>query len=220
MPLLISLATDLRTALALLRRAALRPLLAALVLMPAVTAALALSGADAGANALAQGLMPAWASITWSAPPMILGLVAPALIPLAASLTPRARPLAPRLWASFALSLALVTALKAVTGRVHSEATLPIDLYDRSTACALFTGEVLEGWPSGHAATNGAVALALAAATASPLVRCLALGWAAWVWAVVVLGINGQVHWLSDMAAGAILALAVQLSIPQTARPR
>lgn len=211
-------AQDLRAALALTRRLDPRPLALALIALPPLAAALALSGADAWVNLLAQHLMPPLASLAWSAPPMILGLAAPLALPLAASLLPRARPLAPRLWAAFLLSLALVSALKAVTGRLHPEAPLPLDLYARSTAFTLFSGQVLEGWPSGHAATNGAVALALAQATTGHL-RLMALGWAVWVWAAVVLGISGQVHWLSDMLAGALLALAVTLSLPQSESP-
>ena len=208
-------AQDLSAALALLRRLNPRPLALALAALPPLAAGLALSGADAQVNLLAQHLMPPLASILWSAPPMILGLAAPLALPLAASLLPRARPLAPRLWAAFLVSLALVSALKAVTGRLHPEAPLPLDHYVRSTAFTLFSGEVMEGWPSGHAATNGAVALALAQGTGGAL-RALALAWAIWVWAAVTLGISGQVHWLSDMLAGAILALAVALSLPRT----
>jgi len=53
---------------------------------------------------------------------------------------------------------------------------------------------------------------ALLLATA-PLVRGVALLWALWVWAAVVLGISGQVHWLSDMLAGALLALGVTFAL-------
>lgn len=204
---------DARDSLILVRKAKLRPLALTGILIPLVTLLVASSGLDATANLLGQGLMPLWASILWSAPPMILGMVVPLLIPVLASLVPSLRPMAPQLWASFLLSLVLVSLLKALTGRVHPEAAIPADLFERSKTLVLFSGNMFEGWPSGHAATNGAVALTLARLATAPLVRGVALIWALWVWAAVVLGINGQVHWLSDMLAGALLALGVTFSL-------
>lgn len=214
-----ALTKDLALGLALIRRARIRPVVFALCLMPAMSLGVALQGLDALANLLAQGLMPLWVSILWSAPPMLLGTVAPFLVPPVVCLWPSSRPMAPRLWAAFLMSLALVSLLKAATGRVHPEAVIPADLYQRSIRLVLFSGDVFEGWPSGHAATNGAVALTLASLAQATLTRCLALIWTLWVWAAVVLGINGQVHWLSDMLAGAMLALAVTFSLHPKARP-
>lgn len=204
---------DLADGLALVRRARQRPLALALTLIPLAALALALPGLDAAVNRLAQGLMPLWASVLWSAPPMVLGMVVPLLVPLLASHGPATRPIAPSLWAAFLLSLILVSLLKALTGRVHPEAAFPEDLYERSITLVLFSGNVLEGWPSGHAATNGAVALTLARLAGTTLICRLALVWALWVWAAVVLGVNGQVHWLSDVLAGAVLALGVTISL-------
>lgn len=204
---------DARESLSLVRKAKLRPLALTGILIPLVTLPVASSGLDATANLLAQGMMPLWASILWSAPPMILGMVVPLLIPAVASLVPSLRPMAPQLWASFLLSLALVSLLKALTGRVHPEAAIPADLFERSTTLVLFSGNMFEGWPSGHAAANGAVALTLARLATAPLVRGVAVIWVLWVWAAVVLGINGQVHWLSDMLAGALLALGITFSL-------
>ena len=204
---------EVRNSLTLVRKAHLRPLALTVVLIPLVTLPIASSGLDATVNLLAQGMMPLWATILWSAPPMILGMIAPFLIPVMASFVPSLRPLAPQLWASFLLSLALVSLLKALTGRVHPEAAIPADLFERSTTLVLFSGNMFEGWPSGHAATNGAVALTLARLATQPLVQGIGQIWALWVWAAVVLGINGQVHWLSDMLAGALLALGVTFSL-------
>lgn len=206
---------DACDSLTLFRKAHLCSLALTVILISLVTLPVASSGLDATVNLLAQGMMPLWASILWSAPPMILGMVLPLLIPVVASLLPTLRPMAPQLWASFLLSLVLVTLLKALTGRVNPEAAIPADLYERSTTLVLFSGNMFEGWPSGHAATNGAVALTLARLATTPLVRGAALIWALWVWAAVVLGINGQVHWLSDMLAGALLALGVTFSLFQ-----
>lgn len=200
----------IRTTIAELR---FRPILVALALMPCVTALLAASGIDAAANRFAQGAMPLWLSVVWSAPALILGLVAPILIPLLAGLLPQTRAHAPRLWLALGLSLALVSVLKTLTGRIHPEALVPADLYARSLGFTLLGGELVEGWPSGHAATNGAVALVLAQASPSPTIRRLSIAWLVWVWAAVVLGINGQVHWLSDMVAGALLAAATARSL-------
>lgn len=204
---------DARDGLALVRKAHLCPLALTVILILLVTLPVASSGLDATVNLLAQGMMPLWASVFWSAPPLILGMVVPLLIPVLASIVPALRPMAPQLWASFLLSLALVSLLKALTGRVHPEAAVPADLFERSTTLVLFSGNLFEGWPSGHASTNGAVALTLARLATAPLVRGVALIWALWVWAAVVLGINGQVHWLSDMLAGALLALGVTFSL-------
>jgi membrane-associated phospholipid phosphatase len=215
---LAALTQDLTFGLMLIRRARVLPLGLALCLMPVISLVVALPGLDAAVNQLAQGLMPLWASILWSAPPMLVGMVAPLLVPLVASLRPSTRLLAPRLWAAFLLSLALASLIKAVTGRVHPEATIPADVFERSTQLVLLSGDMFEGWPSGHAAINGAVALTLASLARATLTRRLAAFWALWVWAAVVLGINGQVHWLSDMLAGALLALAVTFSLDPQAR--
>ncbi|MEZ5751949.1 MAG: hypothetical protein R3D60_08280 [Paracoccaceae bacterium] len=143
---------DLASGLVLICQVRIPPLALALCVMTVMSLAVAFLGLDATANRLAQGMMPLWASILWSALPMLLGMVAPFLVPLVASLWPSSRPMAPRLWAAFLMSLALVSLLKAATGRVHPEAVIPADLYQRSIRLVLFSGDVFEGWPSGHAA--------------------------------------------------------------------
>jgi hypothetical protein len=178
MPPLAALTQDLAFGLALIRRARIVPLGLVLCLMPVISLAVALPGLDAAVNRLAQGLMPLWVSILWSAPPMLLGMVAPLLVPLAASHWTSTRFMAPRLWAAFLLSLALASLIKAVTGRVHPEATIPADVFERSTRLVLFSGDIFEGWPSGHAAINGAVALTLASLARGTLTRRLAAFWA------------------------------------------
>jgi membrane-associated phospholipid phosphatase len=97
--------------------------------------------------------------------------------------------------------------LKGLTGRTSPEATLPAGLPERSQSFAFgfLRGGLLEGWPSGHAMTNTALAAGLWTAFPSRSVRAAATAWAAWVLVAVVFGIQGEVHWLSYGIAGSAL---------------
>ena len=69
---------------------------------------------------------------------------------------------------------------------------------------------IVEGWPSGHAATNTAMSAALAAYYRDdPGIRAAAYGWAAYVSASAALGDQGGTHWMSDVVAGTLIGWAI-----------
>lgn len=192
-------------------RAAVGPCLAlALVVAVAVTALTASLGYDAAINALARR-QNRWASIGWSAFPMIAGLVAPVAVPAWLWRQTSLRALAGPTFGAVVVAITTNLTLKVVTGRASPEAPFPTDLLARSQSFAfgIARGGIVEGWPSGHAMTNVAMATALIALTPDLRVRAAATGWAAWVVAAVIFGISGDVHWMSDGVAGALLGCAV-----------
>ena len=102
-------------------------------------------------------------------------------------------------------------ALKALTGRTPPEAEFPVDLLARSMefSFGFMRGGVIEGWPSGHAMSNVAMAVAVWRTESDPRARFAAAFWGVWVFLAVVFGIHGDVHWLSDGVAGATLGVFV-----------
>lgn len=175
----------------------------------ALTWACAESGLDASVNAWARQT-PRLLSLFWSAPPMLLGLVAPGVVPMILFMRRGVADVAARQVAlSVVLALAVNLVLKALTGRTSPEAELPLELLLRSQDFAFgwLEGGVWEGWPSGHAMTNGALGGALYRFEREPWVRRLGVLWAGWVLLAVVLGIQGEVHWLSDGLAGVMLGV-------------
>lgn len=172
-------------------------------------------GVDAEVNALARLQNPTF-SIAWSAVPMLAGMVVPALVPVGFLATAGGDQGWLRAGGATAqaavISFAANNLLKAFTGRVSPEALVPADLQERARTFQLgfLEGGLLEGWPSGHAMTNVAAAVALARALPGhPWIPAVAWGWAAWVSLAVVFGIQGEVHWLSDGVAGAAMGWAI-----------
>lgn len=200
--------------IALLRRALVRGLVnpwiwLALPILAALTLGFAALGIDATVNEIARLQNPTL-SIAWSAFPMLAGIVAPVLCPVYLAIRGE-RDLATRTLGALLLSLIVVSLLKGITSRVHPEALEPISILAKSQSFRFGLLEsglqsLVEGWPSGHAATNGAVGLVLARLTRSWQVRALAYGWIAWVALATVLGISGDVHWLSDTLCGLAIA--------------
>ncbi len=167
-------------------------------------------GIDAAVNQIARLQAPGL-SIAWSAFPMLAGIAVPMLCPVFLAIRGE-RDLATRTAGALVLSLIVVSLLKGTTSRVHPEALEPVGLLAKSQSFRfglLQSGllSLVEGWPSGHAATNGAVGLVLARLSLSRSVRAAAYGWIAWVTLATVFGISGDVHWLSDTIAGIAVAL-------------
>lgn len=199
---------------ALLRRVLVRGLInpwiwLALPVLAVLTMGFAHLGVDATVNEIARA-QNSTLSIAWSAFPMLAGIVAPVLCPIYLAITGK-RDLATRTLGALLLSLIVVSLLKGITSRVHPEALEPIGILAKSQSFRfglLQSGlqSLVEGWPSGHAATNGAVGLVLARLTRSRHVRTLAYGWIAWVALATVFGISGDVHWLSDTLCGLAIA--------------
>lgn len=170
-------------------------------------------GLDAAINKTAR-LQSEFFSTIWSELPLHIGSVVPFLIPLLMYFKNRNRALL--IIRPVVFTLVMVTALKAVTSRVDPENISIIDIYLRSNSFEFGLLEnglisVVEGWPSGHTATNTAMAIAAVLGT-SPRMRIAGVLWVIWVVLATIFGDRGGVHWFSDsitgMAIGAAIAYA------------
>ena len=180
------------------------PLLAAFTWMCAQT------GLDAWLNDLAR-LQNETFSLVWSAPPLLIGFAAPALMPLVLWVKDKEK--AVLVAKTVVFTVAVVSVLKGWTSRVHPEDLSFVDTYSRSNSMELGflkSGwiSVVEGWPSGHCASNTAMALSFAAGGGA-LIQRLAIFWASWVALATVFGIQGDVHWFSDSVAGVVLGVVI-----------
>ncbi|WP_306142557.1 phosphatase PAP2 family protein [Roseibium sp. MMSF_3412] len=186
------------------------------VLSAGVTVLLAKTGVDAAVNQLARLQDPTF-SIAWSAFPMLAGFAAPVLMPLVCAMRGH-KETAKATLAAFLVALIAVSVLKALTSRVHPEALVPVSVLAKSQTFSFGFFQsglmsVVEGWPSGHVATNAAGAIVLARRTNHALIAHSCWIWLAWVALATTFGISGDVHWLSDSLAGLLIAFAVALPL-------
>lgn len=192
------------------------PLLLTIFAAVALTFALSRSGIDAMVNTLAR-LQDPTISMAWSAFPMLAGFAVPLLIPVTCALRGQ-RDLAKATSAALAASLIVVSILKGVTSRVHPEALVPESILAKSQAFSFGLFEagflsVVEGWPSGHMATNGAVLIVFAGLATRAWYKVASWLWLAWIALATVFGISGDVHWLSDTVSGGLLAVVIASQI-------
>ncbi|WP_157739032.1 phosphatase PAP2 family protein [Labrenzia sp. VG12] len=192
------------------------PVLLAIASGALITLALSRAGWDATANEVARLQDPTF-SLFWSAPAMLAGLAVPFLVPAACAVSTEMR-LAKATLAAFLASLIAVSLLKGFTSRLHPEALIPHSVLARSLQFEfgfLRNGvlSLIEGWPSGHMATNTAVAIVLAKLTPNIWIARLCWVWIGWIALATVFGISGDVHWLSDMLAGALLGSAIAFQV-------
>lgn len=168
------------------------------------------AGLDAAIHGIAR-LQSERFSTLWSALPLHVGSVAPFLVPLL--MCARNRPRALLIMQSVGFTVVIVTVLKALTSRVDPENLSIADVYLRSNSFSsglLANGlaSVVEGWPSGHAATNTAMVIA-AVLGLGQRVKTAGGFWAAWVVLATVLGDRGGVHWFSDSISGVAIGGAI-----------
>ncbi|WP_421980981.1 phosphatase PAP2 family protein [Roseibium sp.] len=191
-------------------------LLTSVVVSIGLTVLLSRTGIDAAVNQFAR-LQDPTLSVTWSAFPMLAGFAVPVLIPLVCAARGR-KETAKATLAAFLVALILVSVLKALTSRLHPEALVPISVLAKSQTFSfgfLQAGlmSVVEGWPSGHVATNAAVSIVLARRTKHAWIATSCWIWLAWVTLATTFGISGDVHWLSDSLAGLLIAVAIALRL-------
>ena len=153
-----------------------------------------------------------------SFPALAGGFFAPALVPfyMMRSTNPRIRKGGLAAGQAVAAALCASTLLKALSGRSAPDARRPHDVERRSRRFrfGFLRGGVFDGWPSGHAMTNMALAASLSSYFgASGRLRLCVYGWAAYVMAGVTFGARGGVHWLSDAVAGGLMGWAIGTTI-------
>lgn len=185
---------------------------ASIPLLAGATYLMAQTGLDAFINDLAR-LQNEKLSVAWSALPMLLGMVAPLVVPLILAKFGETK-LANATMAAFIISLIVVSVLKGLSSRVHPEALEPATALAKSQIFRFGFLEagfmsIVEGWPSGHTATNGAMSLTIVGLSHSLRLKYAAAFWFAWVAMATIFGVSGDVHWLSDTLAGFAIALIV-----------
>lgn len=179
---------------------------------------MAVSGMDAAVNSIAR-MQPDTVSIAWSAFPMLAGIAMPVLVPLAIAWRLGKQPAATCLGVLLA-TVVVVLLCKLATSRISPEALFPDSVFDRSTSIrfGLFAAgpieSLIEGWPSGHAANNAAVAIIAYRLSERALIKNAAIVWIVWVFFATVFGISGDVHWLSDSVSGLTIGLLTSAMVP------
>lgn len=191
-------------------------LLLSAFLSAGATVLLARTGIDAAVNQFARLQNPTL-SVAWSAFPMLAGFAVPVMIPLICAVRGH-RETARTTLAAFLVALFVVSVLKALTSRLHPEALVPVSVLAKSQVFSFGVFQsgllsVVEGWPSGHVATNATVSLVLARRTTQTWIAVSCWIWLAWVTLATTFGISGDVHWLSDSLAGLLIACAVAFRI-------
>ncbi len=153
-----------------------------------------------------------------SAPPLIAGFVVPALVPLwmIRSDDMRIRNGGIAVGQAVGITFAMVNILKAVTGRIPPDRIPPEDMVERSRVFnwGFLREGVFTGWPSGHTITNMAMASALANYFHdNRTVKITSYGWAFYVAFAATYGVQGGVHWLSDVVAGGMMGWIIGRTI-------
>ena len=151
-------------------------------------------------------------------PALYVGYAVPALTPLmlylAGRLTDNTRLhiAALALTQTLILTLAIQTPLKMITGRAGPGIitdlthTRGLATDDHSRIFNRFNMDFINGWPSGH--TANAFSAAAALAEIYPDNRLLVAGAYAYA-ALIGLGVSVNVHWASDVFAGALIGWAI-----------
>jgi membrane-associated phospholipid phosphatase len=105
--------------------------------------------------------------------------------------------------------------LKGITNREPPESGDAADPEDpRQFNYGFFKRFPFDGWPSGHMMTNMAMSTALSTYYSDkPWVPVVAYSWCTYVAASTALGIQGGVHWASDVLAGGLIGWAIGYTV-------
>ena len=158
-------------------------------------------------------------SIALSAPALLGGVLVPIILPLrmyGRSNDNRIRNGGMAAGQAVLIAFTANIILKAITGRIPPDKEIPEDGFERSRVFrfGFLRGGVFNGWPSGHTMTNMALAAALANYFYdSKRVKIFAYSWATYVMAATTFGIQGGVHWLSDVIAGGLMGWIIGRTI-------
>jgi membrane-associated phospholipid phosphatase len=176
------------------------------------TVALMEEGVDAAVLRAAAREDEGW-SRAWATPALTLGALLPLALPGSLFFWGEgdtARAGAAGLQAAL-IAFAYNNLLKALTGRIEPEPDHPdIDGQSRGFQPGFLRNGVFNGWPSGHAMVNAALAASFAAYyREKPWMLPAAIGYALYVSAAVTFGVRGRVHWLSDAVAGTLMGAGI-----------
>lgn len=156
-------------------------------------------------------------SNAWSAPGLIGGFAVPLLVPgllLSSDDDERIDAGAMALQAA-TIALGSNILLKGITNREPPKSGDAADPEDpRQFNFGLFRQYPFDGWPSGHMMTNMAMSAALSTYYRDkPWVPVVTYGWCSYIAASTTLGIQGGVHWASDVLAGGLIGWAIGYTV-------
>lgn len=119
------------------------------------------------------------------------------------------------------VTLAYVTVLKFLTGRPAPDSLSSVDSFKQSEQFNFGAGRggVINGWPSGHVSHTVAVTAALAHYYSDePWLTWLGVGLSAYVFVGMLTFDAGQMHWLTDLSAGALMGYAIGSNVGRNLR--
>ena len=154
-------------------------------------------------------------TIITSVPGLLGGMLAPAVVPLSMlflSDDKKIQDAGAAVGQAVLIAWSANTLLKAITERIPPDEDPPADFQKRSEKFdfGFLNNGVFNGWPSGHAMTNMAMATALATYFHdSSTIQYLAYAWAGYVMISVTVGVQGGVHWISDTIAGGLMGWVI-----------
>lgn len=168
-------------------------------------------GADAAGLRIASRQDPLWNGLS-TGPGLLASSFAPIVLP--ASLyffSDRWTATGAVAMQSVGIAFLYNNVLKAATGRRPPESDHPDpEALARGFRFGFLRGGVFNGWPSGHAMTNAALASGIASYHRdSPWAAPSALAYSAYVGTCVVLGARGDIHWVSEGVAGVLMGLGI-----------
>jgi membrane-associated phospholipid phosphatase len=156
-------------------------------------------------------------SNAWSTPGLIGGFAVPLLVPGLLLSSDDDERIDAGAMAFQAVSIALGSniLLKGITSREPPESGDAADPEDpRQFNFGFFRRTPFDGWPSGHMMTNMAMSAALSTYYHDkPWVPVVTYSWCAYIAASTTLGIQGGVHWASDVLAGGLIGWAIGYTV-------
>ena len=156
-------------------------------------------------------------SNAWSVPGLIGGLAVPMLVPGLLLSSDDDERIDAGAMALQAVTIAFGSniLLKGITNREPPESNDAADPEDpRQFDLGFFKRNPFDGWPSGHMMTNMAMSAALSTYYRDkPWVPVVAYSWCAYIAASTTLGVQGGVHWASDVLAGGLIGWAIGYTV-------
>lgn len=148
--------------------------------------------------------------------PVLLGTFVPVVVPLWLYFSGKIKKNTGRQITGLALGQAAIlgftisTFIKLFTGRIPPEQFAGLVNNSSGFQFGFYRGGWFNGWPSSH--TTVAFALAMTLTEFYPNNRTIKTG--AWIFAIFIgLGVSANIHWLSDVVAGALIGYAIGKSV-------
>ena len=156
-------------------------------------------------------------SNAWSAPGLIGGFALPLLVPglLLSSDDEERIDAGAMAFQAVTIAFGSNILLKGITSREPPESGDSADPEDpRQFNFGFFKRNPFDGWPSGHMMTNIAMSAALSTYYRDkPWVPVVTYGWCTYIAASTTFGIQGGVHWASDVLAGGLIGWAIGYTV-------